>query len=375
MGRPERDRLPGLPELLERKDLDAFMVSTPDHWHAAATMLACQAGKDVYVERPVCHNIGERRKVVEAARYDTGRKLHWDATREEFTGDAEANRQFGTGLPRKAVGLGRVETTARRRMRQVFDNPHTVTDDQRWLVAGGLQRSTALRLPFRLTLRQTAQAVIWLRPSRPEIPIGISGKEPFSPLPHLPVLSERLTGEDSVSDFTVSSLSVCNAIRWYCILSNDMRSGAHTRVQIWIITLIVFAAESVQSADKKAIQWLHGTMIEMNRDTRVVAEGDKVHGKLDPGKSGDVDLTSSKQTSTSTVLVYVVEDEKVRYVLERPVALLGPRAHACDVKVGQAVDFVIQQDTALLKEPNGKECKTWIRSQRMKSATTPAEQK
>ena len=55
-------------KLLERKDLDAVMVSTPDHWHAAATILACQAGKDVYVEKPVCHNIREGRKMVEAAR-------------------------------------------------------------------------------------------------------------------------------------------------------------------------------------------------------------------------------------------------------------------------------------------------------------------
>jgi predicted dehydrogenase len=55
-------------KLLERKDLDAVMVSTPDHWHAAATILACQAGKDVYVEKPVCHNIREGRKMVDAAR-------------------------------------------------------------------------------------------------------------------------------------------------------------------------------------------------------------------------------------------------------------------------------------------------------------------
>jgi predicted dehydrogenase len=60
-----------LRRLLERKDLDAVIVATPDHWHSLATIWACQAGKDVYVEKPPSHNIVEGRKAVEAARrYD-----------------------------------------------------------------------------------------------------------------------------------------------------------------------------------------------------------------------------------------------------------------------------------------------------------------
>ena len=55
-------------KLLERKDLDAISIATPDHWHALQTIWACQAGKDVYVEKPVCHNLREGRKMVEAAR-------------------------------------------------------------------------------------------------------------------------------------------------------------------------------------------------------------------------------------------------------------------------------------------------------------------
>ena len=57
-----------LRKLLERKDLDAISIATPDHWHALQTIWACQAGKDVYVEKPLCHNIREGRKMVEAAR-------------------------------------------------------------------------------------------------------------------------------------------------------------------------------------------------------------------------------------------------------------------------------------------------------------------
>lgn len=55
-------------KLLERKDIDAFVVAAPNHWHALMTVWACQAGKHVYVEKPVSHAIWEGRKMVEAAR-------------------------------------------------------------------------------------------------------------------------------------------------------------------------------------------------------------------------------------------------------------------------------------------------------------------
>jgi len=55
-------------ELLERKDVDALIIATPNHWHSLMTIYACQAGKHVYVEKPVSHAIWEGRKMVEAAR-------------------------------------------------------------------------------------------------------------------------------------------------------------------------------------------------------------------------------------------------------------------------------------------------------------------
>ena len=55
-------------KLIERKDIDCLSLATPNHWHALQTIWACQAGKDVYVEKPVSHTIEEGRKMVEAAR-------------------------------------------------------------------------------------------------------------------------------------------------------------------------------------------------------------------------------------------------------------------------------------------------------------------
>lgn len=57
-----------LRRLLEQKDLDAVLIATPDHWHATATVLACAAGKDVYVEKPLAHNVREGQAMVKAAR-------------------------------------------------------------------------------------------------------------------------------------------------------------------------------------------------------------------------------------------------------------------------------------------------------------------
>ncbi|MFN4258378.1 MAG: Gfo/Idh/MocA family protein [Gemmataceae bacterium] len=57
-----------LRQVLDDKSVDAVWIATPDHWHGPATILACAAGKHVYVEKPCSHNIREGRLMVEAAR-------------------------------------------------------------------------------------------------------------------------------------------------------------------------------------------------------------------------------------------------------------------------------------------------------------------
>jgi len=53
---------------LDDRNLDAISIATPNHWHSLMTIWACQAGKDVYVEKPMSHNLHEGRVVVQAAR-------------------------------------------------------------------------------------------------------------------------------------------------------------------------------------------------------------------------------------------------------------------------------------------------------------------
>ena len=54
--------------MLDDKDIDAVLIATPDHWHARIGVLACQAGKDIYIEKPLTQTIHDGQMVRDAVR-------------------------------------------------------------------------------------------------------------------------------------------------------------------------------------------------------------------------------------------------------------------------------------------------------------------
>ncbi len=94
-------------KILERKDIDAVVIATPDHWHAYIAIAAVRAGKDVYCEKPLTHNIHEALALTQAVR-DTGRILQTGSQQrssKEFRVAAELIRNGVIGK------IQRVETS------------------------------------------------------------------------------------------------------------------------------------------------------------------------------------------------------------------------------------------------------------------------
>ncbi|HXB72547.1 MAG TPA: Gfo/Idh/MocA family oxidoreductase, partial [Candidatus Acidoferrales bacterium] len=79
------------------KSVDAVSITTPNHWHALATIWACQAGKDVYVEKPACYNVYEGQRMVEVAR-KTGRMVQVGTQSRSMPHQIQAMQALHSGI-------------------------------------------------------------------------------------------------------------------------------------------------------------------------------------------------------------------------------------------------------------------------------------
>ncbi len=118
--RPKPDLIRDYRKLLERSDIDGVVIAGPNHWHALHTIHACQAGKDVYVEKPVTHHLGEHAamlaaekkydRIIQAGtqnRSETGLKEAFDAMRAGELGEILSARGL---CYRNRESIGKLDT-------------------------------------------------------------------------------------------------------------------------------------------------------------------------------------------------------------------------------------------------------------------------
>src|SRR5688572_17790849 len=94
--RPMPKKVQDLRTVLDDKSVDVVFIAAPNHWHALAAIWAMQAGKDVYVEKPVSHNVSEGRRIVQVAR-KTGRICQGGTQNRSDGALAEAVRYLRDG--------------------------------------------------------------------------------------------------------------------------------------------------------------------------------------------------------------------------------------------------------------------------------------
>jgi predicted dehydrogenase len=83
-------------KIFDNKNIDAVTIATPNHWHTLLAIWACQAGKDVYVEKPATHNVHEGRKLIEAA-YKYNRIVQHGVQMRSFEAAKEAVQHLHNG--------------------------------------------------------------------------------------------------------------------------------------------------------------------------------------------------------------------------------------------------------------------------------------
>lgn len=97
-------------KILDRRDIDAVVIATPDHWHAIQTIMACKAGKDVYCEKPLSKTIHEGRRMVEVAR-TTKRVVQVGTHRRSGDAYIEAAKLIASGKLGKVTVARAFDTT------------------------------------------------------------------------------------------------------------------------------------------------------------------------------------------------------------------------------------------------------------------------
>jgi predicted dehydrogenase len=138
-------------KLLEMKDLDAVVVTTPDHWHALMTIDACKAGKDVYCEKPLTLVVAEGRAMVTAARENkrvvqTGSQQR---SGKEFRQACELVRNGALGkLTGVKVGLPGPNWTQRAKGPVADSDPPPALDYDRWLGPAPERKYNANRVHY-----------------------------------------------------------------------------------------------------------------------------------------------------------------------------------------------------------------------------------
>jgi predicted dehydrogenase len=93
-------------QVLERKDIDAVIIATPDHWHADITVAALRSGKDVYVEKPMVHTPEDGQRIVRAVR-ETGRVLQTGTQGRLLPQFVEAKEKYIDTGAMGTIGLAR----------------------------------------------------------------------------------------------------------------------------------------------------------------------------------------------------------------------------------------------------------------------------
>ena len=110
-------------KLLEDKSIDAVSLATPNHWHTLQTIWACQAGKDVYVEKPLSHNVFESQQIVAAAR-KYNRMVQQGSQSRSSPALREARPAARRGRVRRGLHVPRALLQVARQHRQISGRLH-----------------------------------------------------------------------------------------------------------------------------------------------------------------------------------------------------------------------------------------------------------